>query len=354
MPKVVKNQFNKIGIWFAVILTIIFLYCLSPVLMPFLLAFILAYILNPLVRYLISYKLSRLTSVIIIFVIFLFIVSLVVMILIPLIEAQITDLFIFIPKLLAWAQTKFLPGVAVYFHIDSSNGTEAIKKILSENISKAGSAAAWFVQTIFQSGKSIFEGLLNLILIPVVLFYLLRDWPFIWRKLDQIIPKNIEPTVVKLTKECDLVLSEFLRGQLLVMLALGVFYAVALTAMGLQIGLIIGIIVGLISIVPYLGTIIGVLLATGAAIIQFNSLTYVALTLIIFIIGNCLENFLLIPKLVGNRIGLHPVASIFAILVGGSLFGFFGILLAMPVAAVIMVLLKHGLKKYHQSDLYQV
>jgi len=229
----------------------------------------------------------------------------------------------------------------------------SLKAILAGNWAKAGSTADWLVTTALHSGLTILEWAFNLILIPVVTFYLLCDWTKFVKGIQNLLPRNIEPTAMKLLSECDEVLSAFFRGQLLVMLALSVMYSISLTLIGLQISLIIGIIAGLASIVPYLGFIVGVSIATVAALIQFHSFSSVLLVWAIFVIIHAIENMFLTPTLVGTKIGLHPVAVIFAILAGGCLFGFFGVLVALPVAAVIMVFLRHLHRKYRKSELYK-
>jgi predicted PurR-regulated permease PerM len=185
------------------------------------------------------------------------------------------------------------------------------------------------------------------------MFYLLIDKNTIIKKTRNLLPRRIEPTVVKITKECNSVLSAFFRGQLLVMLSISIYYSIGLTLLGLRIGLILGLIIGTISIVPYLGVIVGVIAASIAAFVQFGSFTPVLLVWLLFIVGHSLDHMFLTPKLIGDRIGLHPIAVIFAVLAGGKLFGFFGILLALPAAAVIMVWLRFLVKHYHGSRLYQ-
>ena len=192
----------------------------------------------------------------------------------------------------------------------------------------------------------------NLILVPVVTFYLLRDWDVMMAKVNRLLPRNIEPKVSLWASECDEVLGAFMKGQLLVMFALGVIYAIGLWLVGLDLALLVGMIAGLASIVPYMGFIIGIVVAGVAAFIQFQDPVVLAYVGAVFMVGQMLEGMLLTPLLVGDRIGLHPVAVIFAIMAGGQLFGFVGILLALPVAAVIMVLLRHLHERYKSSSLY--
>ena len=194
--------------------------------------------------------------------------------------------------------------------------------------------------------------MMNLVLIPVVTFYLLRDWDLLVKGIGELLPRNIESTVKQLAKEINEVLGAFIRGQMMVMFALGVIYTAGLWLLGLDLAFIIGMAAGLLSIVPYLGTMAGLVAAALAAVFQFQDLFHVVMVLLVFTFGQTLEGMVLTPRLVGDRIGLHPVAVIFAILAGGQLFGFLGILLALPVTAALNVLVRHLRDEYTKSTLY--
>jgi predicted PurR-regulated permease PerM len=194
--------------------------------------------------------------------------------------------------------------------------------------------------------------LTNLVLIPVVWFYLLRDWDRLVGWIDRILPRSIEPTVAHLAREADAVLGAFVRGQLLVMLALAIYYGVALTLIGISVGPLIGMVAGLLSFVPYLGFITGFAAAIIASLVTHGDWTHLLMVIGVFVVGQLLEGYVLVPRLVGEKIGLHPVAVIFAVLAGGYLFGFLGVLLALPAASVILVLLRYLAQRYKQSDLY--
>ncbi len=329
------------------------LYLLAPILTPFLVGAILAYLGDPLVRLLMRLRLPRLLSVVIVFLLLFSLIILLVILLIPLIENQIVTLMNFIPNVLVWVQNTLLPTLKQYFGIDELMNIDTIKATLAENWTKAGGVASWALKSILHSGFALFEWVANVVLIPVVTFYLLRDWNKLLHGIKEILPRSIEYTVVKVATECDGVLSAFFRGQLLVMISLGLIYGVGLTLVGLHVGLIIGLISGLLCIVPYLGFIFGILAASIAAFVQFGTFSSLALVWGVFMIGQLIEGTLLTPNLVGDRIGLHPVAVIFSVLAGGSLFGFFGVLLALPVAAVIMVLIRHVHGQYRRSHLYR-
>lgn len=203
-----------------------------------------------------------------------------------------------------------------------------------------------------KSGLVIVNWFMNFLLIPVVTFYLLRDWDIITQRVSELIPRPYYRTVNAITKDANSVLSSFLRGQLSVMLALGTIYTIGLWIVGVELSLLIGMGAGMISFVPYLGTIVGLIAGVIAALVQFADINHIIYVLIVFGIGQILEGFVLTPWLVGDRIGLHPVAVIFAVLAGGQLFGFVGVLLGLPLAAVVMVLLRHGHERYLSSKLY--
>jgi len=186
----------------------------------------------------------------------------------------------------------------------------------------------------------------------VVTFYLLRDWDPMIRATHDLLPRNMEAEISRTAKDVDEVLGAFFRGQLMVMLALGLIYSIGMSMVGIDLAILIGMGAGLLSIVPYLGSIVGVLVAAGAAIFQFQDVFHLVMVLLVFGAGQAVESMYLTPKLVGDRIGLHPVTVIFAVLAGGQLFGFLGILLALPVAAALNVLVRRMLLKYRQSDLY--
>jgi predicted PurR-regulated permease PerM len=192
----------------------------------------------------------------------------------------------------------------------------------------------------------------NLLLIPVVLFYLLRDWNQIIARLDSLIPRRLQERAHQIFREIDAVLAEFLRGQVVVMLVMAVYYVIALWVANLQFALPIGLLTGLLVFIPYVGAVTGFVLGTMAALLQFGSVTGLAWVWVAFAIGQTLEGMVITPTLVGERIGLHPVAVIFALLAFGSLFGFFGVLLALPASAALLVALRQLRATYLASELY--
>jgi predicted PurR-regulated permease PerM len=305
------------------------LYLLSPILTPFLLGTLLAYLANPLVMRM-DKHLPHLLSVLLVFFFLFSLLTLFVLILSPLIQKQIHALTEVIPQIVTWMEQSLIPWLKEVIDINT------IKTTLYNVLPKSG----WLVSSVLKSGYAVIEWIINLVLIPIVTFYLLRDWYTILNNIKKLLAPSIKPTVIKLAKECDEVLSAFFRGQLLVMLALCVIYGLGLTLIGLKVGLILGVIGGLLSIVPFLGSLFVVITASITAYVQFGSWEPVLWVLAVYVLGQAIEGYVLTPYLIGQRIGLHPVAVIFAIMAGGTLFGFFGILLALPAAAVIVVLLR--------------
>jgi predicted PurR-regulated permease PerM len=208
------------------------------------------------------------------------------------------------------------------------------------------------VKSVSTSGLAIVGWLSSFVLVPVVTFYLLRDWDHLVQRLHELLPRRMEKKVAAIARDSDEVLGAFLRGQLLVMLVLGAVYSIGLLIVGLKLWLLIGMLSGLVSFVPYLGFIVGIVVAGFAILVQTQEVFQLVPVLVVFGVGQLLEGMLLTPLLVGDKIGLHPVAVIFAVLAGGQLFGFLGILLALPVAAVIAVLFRHAQERYVNSPVY--
>ncbi|WP_111412108.1 AI-2E family transporter [Billgrantia lactosivorans] len=330
------------------------LFQLETMLMPFIAGMILAYLSDPLADRLERLGLSRMLAVCAVFLIMSILLAVALLILIPLIMQQIRQFNQMIPGIFAWVQTVLAPQLQDWVGLDVTADLDAIQQTLAENWQNAGEYAAQLLGQVGRSGMAFLSWVTYVALIPVVTFYLLLDWDRMIANLHDMLPRRWEPDVVRLSRRCDEVLSAFLRGQLLVMLSLGVIYALGLTLVGVRFGLLIGMIAGLASIVPFLGFILGISVALLVAFFQFGTWLALVGVVVVFSIGQVLESTLLQPKLLGDRIGLHPVAVIFAVLAGGNLFGFTGVLLALPVAAVIMVLLRELHERYKRSTLYDV
>jgi len=344
---------NKWLLLAGAVLTGWLLYLLAPVLTPFLIAALLAYVGDPLADRLEALRLSRTVSVVIVFVGLTLLGLLLLVILVPLLERQLVVLGGKLPGLIDWVQQSALPWLREHLGLQGlALDLGTLKASVREHWQAAGGAAATLLSSVSRSGLVLAGWLANLLLIPVVAFYLLRDWDILVARVRELLPRTIEPVVADLSRQSDEVLGAFLRGQLLVMLGLAVIYAAGLWIVGLDLALLIGLGAGMVSFVPYLGFIVGIIAAGVAALMQFHDAIHLLYVALVFGVGQLVEGTVLTPLLVGDRIGLHPVAVIFAVLAGGQLFGFFGVLLALPAAAVIMVLVRYVHRRYKHSRLY--
>jgi len=341
--------------WFWLLLVLasgVLIYLLAPVLTPFMVAAILAYIGDPLVDRLENYKLPRTLAVVIVFIVLTLFAVIALLVLIPLLEHQFVTLGNKIPGYVEVIQNRFVPWLNAHFDLGLQLDIETVKTSLQAHWKEAGSVAKTIVAYVTHSGAMLAGWLANLVLIPVVTFYLLRDWDILVAHIREMLPRKSEPVITQLARSSDEVLGAFLRGQLLVMLALSLIYTLGLWVAGLDLALLIGMLAGMVSFVPYLGFIVGIVVAGTAALLQFHDVIHLVYVFIAFGIGQAMEGMLLTPMLVGDRIGLHPVAVMFAVLAGGQLFGFLGVLLALPSAAVIAVILRFIHERYKDSALY--
>lgn len=328
---------------------------LGPVLTPFLFSALLAYMADPIVVRLERWNIRRVTAVSLVFLLVILLLAVALLLLIPVLVREMADLFDRLPGYVEQLQARFEPLLDEYFGLQFDPETfdaARLRQLLEENFQNiaAASSAAW--SYITDSGGRFLIVVTGLFLTPLVTFYLMRDWHRMLDVLRDVLPRNVEPTVVQLTRDCDEALGGFLRGQLLVMLSLGAIYASGLWLVGLNNGIAIGMIAGLVSFVPYLGAITGVLLAGVTAIIQNFDIWFLLAVAVVFVAGQLIESFVLTPNLVGDRIGLHPVLVIFTVMAGGQLFGFIGVLLALPAAAAGTVLVRYFYRSYKESSLY--
>jgi predicted PurR-regulated permease PerM len=257
-----------------------------------------------------------------------------------------------LPAFLAWINQQVAPWLKERYAIEFQLDVETFKRLAGSVLASNQDLVASLLGSLRIGGLALIAFLINLLLVPVVLFFLLRDWNSLVARVDAMIPRHLHQRAGNILAEIDAVLAEFLRGQLTVMLLMSVYYSTALWVAGLEFALPIGIITGLLVIIPYVGAFTGILLGTIAAAMQFNSLAGVAWVWLAFGIGQALEGTMVTPLLVGKRIGLHPVAVIFALLAFGQIFGFFGVLLALPASAVLLVTLRRLQKAYLAGPLY--
>lgn len=348
--------------WFWLALLVLagwLLWRLAPVITPFAVAAGIAYLSDPLVDRLEQVRIrgwvwGRTLAVVIVFLGLLALFTLALLVIIPALVRQARELVEQMPEYLDWLTDTALPWVTAQLGLaDALPDTGDLTQILKDYWKEISGAAVGVMGTLGKGGQAVLGLVTNLVLIPVVAFYLMRDWDRLIAGIRNLLPRSKVDTISALAREIDEVLGAFIRGQMLVMLALGTIYSVGFWAIGLQMGFLIGMVAGLLSIVPYLGTFVGMALAIGMALFQFGDVLHLALVLGVVAFGQSMEGMVLTPYLVGDRIGLHPVAVIFAVLAGGQLFGFLGILLALPVAAAGNVVVRHVNDLYQHSAWYR-
>lgn len=336
----------------ALVVFILVLWLLSEILLPFIAGLAIAYLLTPLTDRLERLGVHRLAAALLI--ITLVVLALVVMILLvaPVLGGQLASFISNIPGYVTKLQTLL-----------SDQSTPWVQKLLGAGFSPdksfselATQGVGWlttFLKGLWSGGRALVSLFSLIVVTPVVAFYLIYDWHRMLKTVDSWVPVQQRTTVRQLAREIDAAIAGFVRGQSAVCLILGSFYAVALTLSGLNFGLLIGLISGLITFIPYVGSLTGLILSLGVAVAQFwPEYTSILIVLGIFLVGQFLEGNVLAPKLVGESVGLHPVWLIFALLAFGYLFGFVGLLVAVPLAATIGVLARFALRRYLQSSLY--
>jgi len=337
----------------AAAVALIMLWLLAPILTPFVIGAGLAYLGDPLVDRLQRMRLSRTAGVCVVFVVLGLSSLLILLLVLPVLYTQLAALLSRVPEALIWLQNTALPAVGGTPPDGIALDAEGLKEIVAKNWSKAGDVAAALWEQVSRNGTALVTTVANLVMVPIVSFYLLRDWDDLVAWIRDVIPPRLLPSVSGIARETDEVLGSFIRGQLYVMVALGTFYSVGLMLVGLDLALVIGVGAGLVSFVPYLGTILGIAAALMAMFLQTGEWLPLLWVAMVFGVGQMLEGGVLTPILVGDKIGLHPVTVIFALMAGGQLFGFIGILVALPVAAVLAVLFRHAKRRWLDSRVYQ-
>ncbi len=330
----------------------LFLFLLRGILLPFVAGMAIAYLLDPVCDRLEKLKMSRTWATAVVTVGFLVLFIGVLLLLLPAVISQLTHFLKQLPVYVDLIRTLVIDALQ---KVEARVDPEIFDRIRLTLAESTDHIMAWGTQaltTLVSQGVAIANLVSLIVITPVVAFYLLRDWDRLVAQVDSWLPRKHLTVIRQLAREVDQTLAGFLRGQGTVCLLLGVFYAVGLTIVGLDFGLVIGLIAGLLTFIPYAGSMIGLVLSVGFAILQFDSWIYVGIVAAIFFAGQAIEGNVLTPKLVGDSVGLHPVWIIFAILAGGVLFGFVGVLLAVPVTAVIGVGVRFALTQYLDSPLY--
>ena len=329
------------------------LIALGPVLTPFVAAAVIAYMLAPMVQRLHDLKVPRSLAAVLVIAATLLVLLLLVLILLPIMRAELALVRQKLPALAAALQGSVAPWFEQTFGLKLQLDAQALREWIGRQLADGGDEWGQRMFGYARSGWSMAVEVVGAaLLVPLVLFYLLADWPAITRRLRNLVPPRWLPQVTGLLGETDALLGQYLRGQLMVMLALAAYYSIGLLLVGLDLWLPIGVLTGLLVVVPYLGFALGLVLALLSGLMEFGLLKGLATVGSVYAIGQLLETYFLTPRLVGERIGLHPVAVIFALLAFGSLFGFVGVLLALPLAALAAV----GLRRLHAawlaSDFY--
>ncbi|MGK9049975.1 AI-2E family transporter [Neorhizobium sp. CSC1952] len=337
----------------ALAILVLFLWFFRSILLPFVAGMALAYFLDPVADWLQRRGLSRLMATVVILVCFVLVFALSLMLVIPIVINQFTEFAAALPGYISQLQaiisspeTSFLPdwiGAQI----------ETVKQNFSEVLSQGAGFVGSLLAQIWNSGKAIVDVVSLLIVTPVVAFYILLDWDRMVSKVDSWVPRDQVDTVRQIAREMDQSVAGFIRGQGSLCLILGIFYAVGLSLVGLNFGLLIGFVSGMISFIPYIGSLVGLVLSVGVAFVQFwPDYPWIVAVAGVFFVGQFLEGNILQPKLVGQSVGLHPVWLMFALFAFGAMFGFVGLLIAVPAAAVVGVLVRFALSRYLDSDIY--
>ena len=353
-----ENLASKFSWWLIGGLLILLIYLLSPILAPFLAAAILAYICNPLVDRIETWKfgkfrINRTIASLFVLVLVSLLIMLLLLIVVPMLVKEMGLVMERLPKYLNNLRDNLEPWMQKHMGLTLNLDVLHIQKWLTNNVQSAAGSLATAMQTIGSHGVVLIGWVANLLLIPIVVFYMLRDWHQMLDLTLKLIPIRWQKFTKKISSEIDEVLAGFLRGQLTVMLLMSGFYSIGLLLAGLDLAIPIGIMSGLLGFIPYLGISLGMILAVLAGLLEFNTLEQLIPIFVVYGIGQIIESFWLTPTIVGNRIGLHPIMVIFALLAGGQLFGFTGVLLALPASAAIAVALRYVRASYMHSDLYQ-
>ncbi|MFO1282790.1 MAG: AI-2E family transporter [Burkholderiales bacterium] len=336
----------------AAIVVVLALEFLGPVLTPFLIGAIFAYLGTPIVDALERRKMSRTLGTIITVLLFAIAILALLVVLVPLVRAEFGLAAKKLPELFSRGVASLSPWFEQNLGVSLAIDLATLKEFAADHADSLQGLSARVLAGVKTGGLLLISIIVNAALIPVVMFYLLRDWHMIWSRVFGLVPHAWRDKTRQIVGEIDVVLAEFLRGQGMVMVSLALYYVIGLTIAGLQFSVPIGILTGLLVFIPYVGFGLGFVLGTLAALLQWNGLPGFLGILAVYGVGQILENYVLLPWLIGDRIGLHPLAVIFALLAFGALFGFAGVLMALPVSAALLVGLRHVRTAYRASPLF--
>lgn len=336
----------------ALIVFIVFLWAFRSILLPFVAGMALAYFLDPVADWLERRGLSRMMATVVILICFVLVFTVALMVIIPVIVSQLNEFGKALPGYIGKLQ-ELIASPQAFLPDWLSTQIETVKQNFSDVMSEGAGFIGGLLKQIWASGRTLLDVFSLLIVTPVVAFYILLDWDKMVDKVDSWIPRDQSATVRQLARDMDAAIAGFVRGQGSICIILGIFYAVGLSLIGLNFGLLIGFAAGMISFIPYIGSFVGLILSIGVAFVQFwPDYTWIIATAVVFFAGQFIEGNILQPKLMGARIGLHPVWLMFALFAFGAMFGFVGLLIAVPAAAVVGVLVRFALSRYLESDLY--
>ncbi len=346
-----QRHFIFWGLAFASFLLLVFVF--GDVLLPFILGMVIAYLLNPAVNALGRWKLGRRPAALLIIFSFSVIITILLALTVPVISREIAELYNNLPVYLDRLEGLLAPHRARLEAFLYPEGTPPVTDIVKEHSATAAAAAGYIAGGVAQ-GSQLFLHVIGIIVVtPIVAYFMMKEWPRITAWVRDLMPPKRKDTIMNLFREIDTKLSGFIRGQVTVALILATSYAIALSLLGLKYGFLIGLAAGLLSVIPMVGSVGGLFVGTLAAWLQTGEWQFAVAVASVFIIGQLIEGNLLTPKIVGDRVGLHPLWIFFALMAGASLFGFLGLLIAVPVAAVISVLAAFAIKQYKSSPFYK-
>lgn len=347
------NKDRQIWVWLGVaVLFGVALYFLEGILMPFLTGLLIAYAMNPAVRKLEKWGLSRTFSTSLMIISVFLLIALLLFIAIPFIQAELLRLASRVPQYGERIMAALKPLLEDAFHYIEPRDVERLRTLASSYL---GDVVTWGIKLlakILTNGLALANLLSLIVITPIVAFYCLRDWNIIISTIDRWLPRPYEPTLRQLFTDINATIGGFAKGQAIVCIMVGTYYSIALTLAGLDFGAVVGVLIGIMAFIPYVGAFMGCILSIGIALAQFTDWASVGIVAGIFVVGQSLEGYLFIPYFVGNRIGLHPVWVLFALLAGGVLYGFIGILFALPVGAALGVIVRYLREIYFKSSYY--
>jgi predicted PurR-regulated permease PerM len=333
---------------------LLFVFVFGDILLPFVAGMALAYALDPIADRLERLGLNRLGATLVILILMVVFVAVILILLAPVLIRQLADFVEGVPGYVEKSQS--LLSSALHSRISDYLGID-LSDIGSTLAGMTGEAAGWLatlVSSLWSGGRAVLNILSLIVITPIVAFYLLYDWDRLVEQIDSLLPRDHVDEIRQIARDVDQAIAAFVRGQGLVSLIMAAFYSTGLVLVGLNFGFLIGLVAGLLGFIPFVGALIGFVVSLGVALVQFwPDWIMIAATLSVFVVGQMLENYLLQPRLIGQNVGLHPVWVMFALLAFGYLFGFVGVLLAIPAAAAVGVLVRYGLRRYRESPIYR-